>query len=93
MIPKLMSMNSVNFDFMECSFKDEKNNVKDKNGDSRIGSGRAAMFRETGGLPFTYTFEANYYTGHRINTLACRYDVAEDKKHIKEDHALHDTTS
>lgn len=93
MIPKLMSLNSVNFDWLECNFKDCNNNVKDKNGDSRVGSGRAAMFRDTGGNPLTYTIEANYYTGHRINTLACRYDVIEDKKLIKEDLAVHDTTS
>mmetsp|Transcript_1257 Transcript_1257/g.2274 ORF Transcript_1257/g.2274 Transcript_1257/m.2274 type:complete len:155 (+) Transcript_1257:216-680(+) len=70
LIPKLMSLNSVNFDFRQCNFQDEKNNVKDKNGDSRDGSGRAAMFRELGRHPLTYTFEANYATGHRINTLS-----------------------
>ena len=74
MIPKLMSLNSVNFDFRECNFSDEKLNVKDKKGDSRDGSGRACMFRETQN-PFIYTFEANYCTGHRFNTLASRYDA------------------
>ena len=85
MIPKLMSMNSVNFDFRQCVFSDEKNNVKDKKGDSRDGSSRAVIFRETNNNPLTYTFEANYATGHRINTLSCRFDVAADKKLIKED--------
>jgi len=80
-----MSMNSVNFDFMECNFSDEKNNIKDKKGDSRDGSGRAAIFRETGGNPLTFTFEANYATGLRINTLSSRYDSINDKKLIKED--------
>jgi hypothetical protein len=47
MIPKLMSLNSVNFDFRQCVFSDEKNNVKDKKGDSRDGSSRAVIFRET----------------------------------------------
>lgn len=87
-----MSLNSVNFDYRECNFSDEKLNVKDKKGDSRDGSGRACMFRETKN-PFIYTFEANYCTGHRFNTLACRYDVINDKKHIKEDNNIHDTTS
>jgi hypothetical protein len=59
--------------------------VKDKKGDSRDGSGRAVMFRETDYNPMTYTFEANYATGHRINTLAARYDIEKDKKIIKED--------
>lgn len=91
LIPKLMSLNCVNFDFRECNFSDEKNNVKDKKGDSRDGSGRAAIFRATDN-PFTYTFEANYCTGIRINTLACRYNIAEDKRYIK-DVPIHDTTS
>lgn len=47
LIPKLMSMNSVNFDFKQCNFQDEKNNIKDKIGTSREGSGRAAIFRAT----------------------------------------------
>lgn len=85
MIPKLMSMNSVNFDFRQCVFSDEKNNIKDKKGDSRDGSSRAVIFRETDSNPLTYTFEANYATGHRVNTLSCRYDIANDKKLIKEE--------
>ena len=93
MIPKLMSLNSVNFDFRQCVFSDDKLNVKDKKGDSRDGSGRAVMFRETGFNPFTYTFEANYATGHRINTLAARYDFEKDKKLIKEDSPIQDTSS
>ena len=93
LIPKIMAMNCVNFDFRECNFSDEKNNVKDKKGDSRDGSGRAAIFRETEGNPLTYTFEANYCTGHRVNSLSCRYDSINDKKLIKEDSSIHDTTS
>lgn len=44
LIPKIMSLNSTNFDFRECNFQDEKNNVVDKKGDSRDGSGRAVIF-------------------------------------------------
>jgi hypothetical protein len=69
MIPKLMSLNSINFDFNQCNFSDEKNNVKDKNGDSREGSGRAVMFKELGFNPLSYTLEANYATGLKINSL------------------------
>jgi len=85
LLPKLMSLNCVNFDFFECNFSDEKNNVKDKNGDSRDGSGRAVIFRETNSNPLVYTFEANYATGIRINTLSARFDVYQGKKLIKED--------
>ena len=88
-----MSLNSPNFDFRECNFSDEKNNVKDKKGDSRDGSARASIFRETGGNPLTYTFEANYCTGLRINPLNQRYDAENDKKIIKEDSAISDIAS
>jgi len=74
-IPKLMSLNCVNFDFRQCSFDEQKLNVKDKKGDSRDGSGRAVIFKETGFNPLSYTFEANYCTGHRINTLSSRFDI------------------
>ena len=92
-IPKLMSLNSVNFDFQECNFQDEKNNIKDKKGDSRDGSGRAAIFREVDFNPLTYTLEANYCTGIRINLLQHRYDINNDKKLTKEEMNVHDITS
>jgi hypothetical protein len=38
LIPKLMSINSPNFDFSACNFEDGKNNVLDQKGDSRDGS-------------------------------------------------------
>lgn len=91
MIPKLMSMNCMNFDFRECNFQDEKLNVKDKKGDSRENSGRAAIFRATG-CPLSYTFEANYCTGLRVNALWCRYDQINDKKIVKEE-PISDMTS
>ena len=68
LLPKLMSLNCVNFDFRECSFNDAENNKKDLKGDSREGSGRAAVFKISG-VPYCYTLEGNYVTGHRINTL------------------------
>lgn len=68
LIPKLMSMNSMNFDIKECSFNDEKNNVKDGKGMGRDGSGRAGIFKITE-LTHCFTLEANYCTGHRVNTL------------------------
>ena len=74
MIPKLMSLNCVNFDFMQCNFSDEKLNIKDASGDSRENSGRAAIFRATD-CPLTYTFEVNYATGMRTNTLCSRFDL------------------
>ena len=93
LIPKLMSMNCVNFDFRECNFADKDLNVKDKKGDSRDGSARACIFRVTDQNPLTYTLESNYATGLRINTLSSRFDMETQKSIIKEDCSLHDTAS
>ena len=91
MIPKLMSLNCMNFDFRECNFSDEKLNIKDAKGDSRENSGRAAIYRATD-CPLTYTFEINYATGIRINALSSRYDQINDKKIIAEE-PISDVTS
>lgn len=71
LLPKLISLNCVNFDLRECNFNDDVNNKKDKKGDSRASSGRATIFRETGtgDVPYCFTLEGNYFTGLRINTL------------------------
>jgi len=71
LLPKLLSLNCVNFDLRECNFNDLDNNKKDKKGDSRASSGRATIFRETGNgdVPYCFTLEGNYATGIRINTL------------------------
>ena len=47
LIPKLMSMNCVNFDFRGSVFNDTKNNSEDWQGESRIGRGRSVIGRET----------------------------------------------
>lgn len=72
LLPKLISMNSLNFDFMECSFSDKMMNCKDKkDGLSREGSGRVSIMRLTG-LPNCYTLECNYASGRRINHIAAK---------------------
>jgi hypothetical protein len=66
---KLISMNSLNFDFAECSFAEKLMSVKDRGcGLSREGSGRVAFYKATG-LPHCYTLECNFQTGRRINHL------------------------
>jgi len=92
MIPKLMSLNCVNFDFRECIFSDEKSKLKNPN-DDKEGQVLSSIFKETTNNPFTYTFDINYTTGLRINNLAWRYDVINDKKLLKEESPIHDTTS
>lgn len=83
-LPKVLSLNCVNFDFQECSYNDADNNKKDKKGDSRSGSSRATLFRETQ-IPFCFTLEGNYATGLRINTLQSRFNSSTGKKMLKED--------
>ena len=62
-------MNSLNFDFNECSFSEKMMNVVDKkDGLSREGSGRVAIMKATN-LPNCYTLECNYASGKRINHL------------------------
>lgn len=72
LLPKLISMNSLNFDFVECSFSEKMMNVKDKkDGLSREGSGRVAIYKATE-IPHCYTFECNYTTGRRLNHLSAK---------------------
>ena len=56
---KLISMNSLNFDFAECSFTEKLMSVKDRCGLSREGSGRVGIFKATG-LVQCYTLECNF---------------------------------
>ena len=52
----------------ECNFSEKIMNIKDKNGMSREGSGRVAIYKDTG-LTHCYTLECNYHNGKRINFL------------------------
>jgi len=45
LLPKLVSLNSLNFDWMECSFLEGMMNVKDKkDGLPREGCGRVSIY-------------------------------------------------
>ena len=45
LLPRLVSLNSLNFDFVECSFSEKIMNCKDKrDGLSREGCGRVGIF-------------------------------------------------
>ena len=71
---RLISLNSLNFDFQECSFSEKLMNVKDGgSGLSREGSGRVGVFKATG-LVNCYTLECHYQTGRRINVLTPKYN-------------------
>lgn len=69
LLPRLISMNCLNFDFVECSFAEKNMNCKDKkDGLSREGAGRVAIYKATG-IPHCYTLESNYANGRRINHI------------------------
>ena len=79
LLPKLVSMNSLNFDFLECSFSDKMMNCKDKkDGLSREGSGRVGIMRATD-IPNCYPLECNYASGKRINHLFPKINAATGK--------------
>lgn len=79
LLPRLISMNSLFFDFVECSFSDKMMNCKDKkDGLSREGCGRVAIGNMTG-LANCYTLECNYTTGRRINHLAQKTNLDTGK--------------
>ncbi len=77
--PKMISMNTLNFDFEECNFTEKLMLKKDKNPQplsdtkSREGAGRVAIHKECGNLIFSYTMECNYCCGIRINSLEAKY--------------------
>ena len=75
LFPRLIALNCLNFDFVECSFSEKMMNVKDKaDGLSREGSGRVAIYKATNN-PLCYTLECNYATGRRINHLPAKLNT------------------
>ncbi|XP_065338340.1 cytosolic carboxypeptidase-like protein 5 isoform X1 [Cloeon dipterum] len=69
LMPKVMSMNSPHFHFTSCNFTKRNMYLRDKrDGMSREGSGRVAVFKITG-LVRCYTLECNYNTGRIVNVL------------------------
>lgn len=79
LLPKLISFNSLNFDFVECSFSEKMMNCKDKkDGLSREGSGRVAMYKATGN-PHCYTLECNYASGRRVNHLSAKLNKSTNQ--------------
>ncbi|XP_043193737.1 cytosolic carboxypeptidase-like protein 5 [Amphibalanus amphitrite] len=69
LLPKLVSLNSANFDFLACNFTEKNMHHRGKkDGLSKEGSGRVALYRATG-LVRSYTLECNYNTGRFCNVL------------------------
>nr|XP_049694778.1 cytosolic carboxypeptidase-like protein 5 isoform X1 [Helicoverpa armigera] len=69
LLPRIMSMNNLHFHFSSCNFTERNMYLKDRrDGMSREGSGRVAVFKATG-LVRSYTLECNYNTGRLVNVL------------------------
>ena len=67
--PKLMSINSANFDFPACNFSAKNMYMKDRHtGAGKEGSGRVSIFKATG-LIYCYTLECNFNTGRFTNSV------------------------
>lgn len=90
--PKLIAMNTMNFDFDECNFTEKLMLKKDKKGVSREGAGRVAIHRECPGLVYSYTLECNYCCGYKLNKVEERFDI-EKRKFITETEPVLDRNS
>ena len=67
--PKIMSINSANFDFPACNFTAKNMYMKDRHtGAGKEGSGRVSIFKATG-LIYCYTLECNFNTGRFTNNV------------------------
>jgi hypothetical protein len=73
---KLVALNNPHFEFEACNFTERNMAVKDKNGDSKEGSGRVALFQQTG-LVHIYTIEANYCCSRIMNQTSPASNVNE----------------
>ena len=88
---RLISLNSLNFDFQECSFSEKLMNAKDGgSGLSREGSGRVGIWQATG-IVHSYTLECHYQTGRRLNTLTPKINL--DTGDIEAEEAATDKNS
>jgi len=70
---KLLSLNSLNFDFADCNFTQGNMVVKDWDGLSREGCSRVAIYKETC-LPNCYTIETSFQGSKRINYLPPKFN-------------------
>jgi len=69
LFPKLMAINSANFDFPACNFTQRNMILKDRHtGAGREGSGRVSVYKATG-LTYCYTLECNFNTGRHTNAV------------------------
>ena len=83
---RLLSMNSLNFNFGDCSFAEGNMDIKDWiDGLSREGCSRVAIYKETH-LPNCYTIEASFHGSKKLNNLAPKFNKM--KKCIEPEHIM-----
>ena len=83
---KLLSMNSLHFDYGLCNFSEYNMTIKDRiSNDGREGSNRVAIYEETK-LVNCYTIEASFYGSKRINTLPSKW--VKDKNVVNKETPL-----
>jgi hypothetical protein len=71
---KLLAINSLNFEFDECNFKESNMVAKDGlDGLTREGSGRVAIHKETQ-LPNCYTIEASFQGSKKLHSLPAKFN-------------------
>eukprot|EP00873_Tetraselmis_striata_P009384 jgi/Tetstr1/429648/TSEL_019545.t1 len=75
---KLVALNNAHFEFEACNFTEKNMQLRDKNGDSKEGSGRVALFQQTG-LTHIYTIEANYCCSRIMNQTPPASNVQEGR--------------
>lgn len=90
--PKLISMNTRNFDYSQSNFTEKMMTRKDKKGVSREGAGRVAMAKDCPGLIHSYTLECNYCCGAVVNDLKERFDL-EKRRYLADSEPIIDTNS
>lgn len=86
MLPRLMPLNCVNFDFKECRFLDPRSEQVEP-------SARSVIFKQAMSNPFTYTVKAHFHCGSTINPLIPRYDTVNDLRLTKEVNMVCDASS
>jgi hypothetical protein len=86
MLPKLMPLNCVNFDFKECTFVDPLSEAIQP-------CARSVIFKQAMSNPFTYTVFAHHFCGSPPNLLSSRYDTLNESKMSSEASAVSDASS
>ena len=85
LLPKLVSLNSLNFDFNECSFSDKLMQCRDnKDGLTREGCGRVSIMKATG-LANCYTLECSYASGYRVNHISSKLNLKTGQTEADDD--------